>query len=352
MIKLIVFLRTLSYFFLILILAACAAKKNINLNGAVPRDEFPSPYGNPANYKALGESYSVLSNSKGYKERGIASWYGPDFHSKRTSSGTPYDMHAYSAAHKSLPIPTYVKVTNLENQKTLILRVDDRGPFKPNRIIDLSYTAAKELGVIAKGTAQVEVEAIEPFQSLNRPRVAPSPATIAAAPIYTSDKYTVSSSNVTAQSSNNSVQTSQNSQVLTSNITDNSNINNAPNIINPNIANSSPNSQFNPQLNPSEVEISTEPNPSSTPQTSYATPQDLASSSHKYFLQLGAFSTMNNAQNLANKIKISAKTDIKIKQDQQMYKVIAGPYSNDLQTQQMRNTFSALGIESARIIAR
>ncbi len=127
---------------------------------AVPRDEPRSQYGNPSSYEVFGHRYYVMENSKGYVERGIASWYGTKFHGKRTSSGESYDMYAMTAAHKTLPLPTYVEVTNLENRRTVILRVNDRGPFHDNRIIDLSYTAAVKLGIVAKGTGLVEVRAI------------------------------------------------------------------------------------------------------------------------------------------------------------------------------------------------
>ncbi len=109
--------------------------------------------------KAMGGDH-VLDSSEGYIERGIASWYGKKFHGRRTSSGDPYDMYAMTAAHKRLPLPTYVKVTNLENGRSTVVRVNDRGPFHGGRIIDLSYAAAVKLGYQDKGTARVVVEAL------------------------------------------------------------------------------------------------------------------------------------------------------------------------------------------------
>ncbi|MCU7834497.1 MAG: septal ring lytic transglycosylase RlpA family protein [gamma proteobacterium symbiont of Taylorina sp.] len=128
---------------------------------AVPQVTTRSKYGNPSSYVVFGERYHVMPSSKGYKERGIASWYGSKFHGRRTSSGEPYDMHAMTAAHKTLPLPTYVKVTNLKNNRQVILKVNDRGPFHEGRIIDLSHTAAIKLGVKGTGTGWVEVEAID-----------------------------------------------------------------------------------------------------------------------------------------------------------------------------------------------
>jgi rare lipoprotein A len=128
---------------------------------AVPHWEPRSRYGNPRSYDVLGQRYYVSVSSDGYVERGVASWYGPGFHAVRTSIGESYDMYAMTAAHKTLPLPTYVRVTNLENGRTVVVRVNDRGPFVSNRIIDLSYTAAAKLDMLRKGTAMVEVRAID-----------------------------------------------------------------------------------------------------------------------------------------------------------------------------------------------
>ncbi len=119
-----------------------------------------SHYGNPSTYHEKGEKYQVLTSAQGYKAQGTASWYGPDFHKHRTSSGEPYNMYALTAAHKTLPLPTYVRVKNLENGQETVVKVNDRGPFHGDRVIDLSYAAAKKLGVIEKGTAPVEIVAI------------------------------------------------------------------------------------------------------------------------------------------------------------------------------------------------
>lgn len=127
---------------------------------ATPREEPRSRYGNPPVYEVYGVRYEVMRSSYGYQERGVASWYGEKFHGRATSSQEPYDMHAMTAAHKTLPLPTYVEVRNLRNNKTVIVRVNDRGPFVDNRIIDLSYSAAKKLDLIRDGTGLVEVTAI------------------------------------------------------------------------------------------------------------------------------------------------------------------------------------------------
>jgi rare lipoprotein A len=129
---------------------------------AVPRVEPRSRYGNPPFYEVFGKRYYVLSSSSDYVERGVASWYGPGFHTVRTSTGDSYDMYGMSAAHKTLPLPAYVRVTNLQNGRSVVVRVNDRGPFVGNRIIDLSYTAAAKLDMLRNGTAFVEVRALDP----------------------------------------------------------------------------------------------------------------------------------------------------------------------------------------------
>jgi rare lipoprotein A len=129
---------------------------------AVPRYEPRSPYGNPPFYDVFGKRYFVLSSSADYIERGVASWYGPGFHKVRTSTGEIYDMYGMTAAHKTLPLPAYVRVTNLQNGRSVVVRVNDRGPFVGNRIIDLSYTAAGKLDMLRDGTAMVEVRTVGP----------------------------------------------------------------------------------------------------------------------------------------------------------------------------------------------
>lgn len=127
---------------------------------AVPQPVERSKYGNPDSYVVFGTRYEVLDSSFGYDERGIASWYGPGFDGKRTSSGEIYDMYKMTAAHKTLPLPTYARVTNLANGKSVVVKINDRGPFHDNRIIDLSYTAAAKLGMLKKGTALVDVKTV------------------------------------------------------------------------------------------------------------------------------------------------------------------------------------------------
>lgn len=131
---------------------------------AEPRVEPLARYGNPDNYLVFGKRYDIMRDSRGYVERGIASWYGPGFHEKLTSTRENYDMYAMTAAHKTLPLPTYAQVTNLRNGRSIIVRINDRGPFIDNRIIDLSYVAGVKLGIDGPGTGFVEVRAIDPIE--------------------------------------------------------------------------------------------------------------------------------------------------------------------------------------------
>src|SRR5690625_4179974 len=142
---------------------------------AVPRQEPPSRYGNPASYEVFGQRYYVLASAQNFTERGIASWYGNKFHGRRTSNGETYDMCAMTAAHKQLPLPSYVEVTNLNNGRKVVVRVNDRGPFVKNRIIDLSYAAASRLDMLKAGTAPVSIRTLMPGAT-------PQPVTTATVP--------------------------------------------------------------------------------------------------------------------------------------------------------------------------
>ncbi|TKR30506.1 septal ring lytic transglycosylase RlpA family protein [Luteimonas gilva] len=131
-------------------------------------DEPRSRYGNRSPYQVLGKSYRVLDSAEGYDEEGTASFYGNKFHRRRTSSLEVYDMYAFSAAHKTLPLPSYARVTNLDNGKSVIVRVNDRGPFHDGRVIDLSYAAAVKLGIDRKGTGNVRVQGLTAADAKHR----------------------------------------------------------------------------------------------------------------------------------------------------------------------------------------
>ena len=129
---------------------------------AIPRAEPRSRFGNPSSYEVFGQRFDLLPTAAGYVERGTASWYGPGFHGERTSSGETYNMYLMTAAHKTLPIPAYAQVTNLNNGRSVVVRINDRGPFVGNRLIDLSWSAAARLDMLRGGTAPVEVRVLSP----------------------------------------------------------------------------------------------------------------------------------------------------------------------------------------------
>lgn len=131
---------------------------------AVPRAEPRSRSGNSPIYEVFGKTYRVLDAAKGFRERGVASWYGKKFHGHKTASGEVYDMYQMTAAHKSLPLPSYVRVTRLDNGKSVVVRVNDRGPFHQGRVIDLSYAAAAKLDMLGAGSTAVELVALDPLE--------------------------------------------------------------------------------------------------------------------------------------------------------------------------------------------
>ena len=140
------------------------AGKRINttwIPNATPKSEPITNAGNKSPYEVFGKTYWVLPSSNGYKETGIASWYGTKFHGRLTSNGEIYNMYGMTAAHKTLPIPCYARVTNVENGSSVVVRINDRGPFHGARLIDLSYVAAMKLGYADKGTANVLIEVID-----------------------------------------------------------------------------------------------------------------------------------------------------------------------------------------------
>jgi len=144
-----------------MLLAACSFGVPLGQHAGDGGSLIKTKAGNPPSYVVMGKRYYVMNSASGFRQRGMASWYGPDFHGKQTSNGESYNMHAMTAAHKTLPIPVLVRVKNLDNGKSVVVRVNDRGPFVDDRIIDLSYAAAKQLEMVGPGTARVEITALE-----------------------------------------------------------------------------------------------------------------------------------------------------------------------------------------------
>jgi len=249
----------------------------MNVPDAVPRVEPRSRYGNPSSYVVMGKTYYVLAHGLDYDERGGASWYGTKFHGQRTSSGEPYDMYAMTAAHRTLPIPSYARVTNLNNGKSVVVRINDRGPFHSERLIDLSYTAAIKLGIFGHGTGYVEVRAIDPYAALT--------ATAAAAP----------------------------SKPAT------------------------------PQAVPPAVTATTRDT------------EPAAGRTARLFLQVGAFTSRRNADQLVARLQKAAFTSLRISpathKNTTVYRVQVGPLASAAAAERMSERLTRFGIELPQVVA-
>ncbi|MBI5040323.1 MAG: septal ring lytic transglycosylase RlpA family protein [Gammaproteobacteria bacterium] len=302
-----------------LALGACSTVPNQRSGpGAVPRDIMAIPdavpkveprsrYGNPATYVVFGRRYHVLPTSNGYVERGVASWYGPDFHGERTSSGDTYDMYGMTAAHKSLPLPTYARVTNLRNGRSIVVRINDRGPFVDNRIIDLSYTGAAKLGLIGSGTGLVEVRALDP----RRPDLDPGPTLLMA-------QNTLPSKPAQAKSA----AAAKPAPKLPKQIIDK--------LISPAYADDTPPSGNAPGANP--------PGP--------ATPT--------LYLQIGAFSNRDNAEQLRSKLSAAHMPGIHISESvsnqRPIYRVRIGPLASVAEADRMASELGRYGIANPHVV--
>ena len=277
---------------------------------AVPRVEPRSRNGNPPFYDVLGKRYYVLSSSSGYWERGVASWYGPGFHKERTSTGEPYDMYGMTAAHKTLPLPAYLRVTNLQNGRSIVVRVNDRGPFVGNRIIDLSYTAAAKLDMLRNGTAMVELRSIDPAAppavitaSAALPAAAALPAVAAGSPPATTPVATPLTVISTAEAAVS-----------------------AP------AATSAPGSTAAPAS-------------TSVPGSAAGTPA--------LFVQAGAFADPANAQRLADKLRGGRYGKVFVRDDQiagrRMYRVRIGPVPNVAEFDRVVAALERAGVNDAHL---
>jgi len=246
------------------------------IHDPIPHREPLSQMGNPATYVVNGKTYKTLKSSKGFVQRGIASWYGTKFHGRLTSNGENYNMYAMTAAHKTLPLPTYVEVTNLDNGRHVIVRVNDRGPFHEGRIIDLSYAAAIKLGINKHGTGRVEIRAIDPDHPTTHRLAAQQPAAKPATP-------------------------------------------------------------------PASPVVA------AAPATAAAD-----SSGHNLYLQVGAFSSRLNAENLRRRLAQMAHSPVHIfpggAPGQPVYRVRIGPLANDQEAEQLSSRLVNQGISNPSVI--
>ncbi len=267
---------------------------------AVPKVEPLHRYANRP-YIALGKTYRPMTVVGNYKERGIASWYGKKFNGERTSSGEIYDMYAMTAAHPTLPLPSYARVTNLANHKSVIVRVNDRGPFMNDRIIDLSYTAAYKLGIIGDGSAEVEVESLDPNVIVK---------TIAAS--------TVQSQPLESGAPARAVTTTK-----------------APDVIAVPVAAAPATATTATPVALAPTSPAPAPAPAPAPNTSNSPPAAIASlgiSDTAVYLQLGAFSSQAGAEaymdKMRSKLGDTGKKQLKLTTQEGLVRVHIGPYAN------------------------
>ena len=266
-----------------------AAPNAASASEPVPHAEPRSASGNPPFYEVGGHRYVVLASAAGYRERGVASWYGADFHGLRTATGERYDMFAMTAAHKTLPIPCYARVTNLSNGHSIVVRINDRGPFVANRIIDLSYTAANRLDMIRNGTAFVEVTTLTPAgteSSTDLPVTTPAASAAGAG------------------------------------------LSSVP-----------------------PVTAILEPAPAAPPGSATAAAPVVSIASH-FYIQVGAFSQADNARRAAQKLRDAGLEHVMTQAptaDQPLQRVRIGPISSVQEFDQLIARLSALGFSSARL---
>ena len=252
---------------------------------AVPRLE-PINRGTARPYVVMGKSYTPMTALAPYKARGIASWYGRRYHGKATSSGEPYDMYAMTAAHTTLPIPSYARVTNLKSGKSVVVRINDRGPFVEGRVIDLSYTAAHRIGVLAGGSAMVEVETILPDAAGGALARAPSAPVSAAPP---------------------------------------------------------------PEAPPIAPARDTEPAATSPVPVEPPPPAPITADAAGYYVQLGAFGSRDNAENFLARMRAQVDwlaATLHIFARDGLYRVHAGPYAREVEAREDASRISqALGVK-------
>jgi rare lipoprotein A len=284
----------------------------------IPRIEPRARSGNPPFYDVFGKRYYVLSSSVGYRERGVASWYGPGFHKVRTSIGEPYDMYGMTAAHKTLPLPAYVRVTNLQNGRSVVVRVNDRGPFVGNRIIDLSYSAAAKLDMLRNGTAMVEVRTIDASAPPPVITASATPAPAAAPPAATALTIVAPAAAAPAGS--------------------------AP-------AGSTPARSAPAGSTPAVAPAATAPG-TATP-TAGSGVTSPAAAATALFVQAGAFSDSANAERLAEKLRGGGYGKVIVRDDQiagrRMYRVRIGPVPSVAEFDRVVAALERAGINDAHL---
>lgn len=282
-------------FSLLLLIPACTSWRPANTSAAPPPEYLPPGY--KRSYVVFGKRYYVMNNGAGYHATGTASWYGPNFNGRPTASGEIYDMHQLTAAHKSLPLHTIVKVTNLNNQRSVTVRINDRGPFIGNRLIDMSYGAAMALDMIGPGTVPVQVTAIaRPTDNVNAATAAP-PEVVTAPAVPAADSVPVQVTEATRP--------------------------------------------------PDQITIAPAARPGVSPP-----PAVPAADS---FIQVGAFANPDNARELAGQLELSGFDSVIIQEmllnERLLQRVMIGPLSVSADHQLLLDKLAAMGLATARLVS-
>ncbi|MEA3273961.1 MAG: septal ring lytic transglycosylase RlpA family protein [Pseudomonadota bacterium] len=307
---------------------------------AVPKVEPKSKYGNPKSYVVFGKRYHTKPSSEGHVEQGLASWYGKKFHGRKTSSGERYDMYAMTAAHKSLPLPTYARVTNLKNGRSAVVKINDRGPFHGKRIIDLSYAAAHKLGVVSKGTALVEVQAIDP----RRPDI---------------DRR---EHNLFVDSDGDSATGSSRASepvLVTENRTSTETRRNASSQSVGLVAQKAEPAEKKPSSSPDKAPIRVaRPDTASTPDPKVATASEEAASARSagsiLYLQVGAFGERTNAEQLRRQLVDQLAEQVQVRTGDggkaALYKVRVGPFDSRQKAHKVSEQLASLGLTQSHVV--
>lgn len=313
------------------LISGCAttpkAPKGVDLDSlpdAVPKLEPRSRTGNPESYVQSGVRYWIIPNADGYIEQGKASWYGPKFHGRRTSSGDTYDMYQMTAAHPTLPLPTYAKVVNLSNGRSVVVKINDRGPFKNNRVIDLSYAAAYKLRMVEEGTTDVEIRVINPA----KPAHANMIATTTAIPLPETTKI----------------------EAIPESIIDTPNQIEAP-------ASETPvaTTAMVPVVNPPSVAIPPAPTlPQSRPSATTDNEIEAASVAPGFYIQVGAFSNLDNATRAKQTLQSVAPGRVIILPIESKYKTLQrvqiGPFESRETANQLVPQLVKKGFNQHRVL--
>ncbi len=295
----------------------------------VPPEPATLPAGYARSYVVFGKRYYVLKSASGFSEQGLASWYGPKFHGRKTANGETYNMHGMSAAHKNLPLGTWVRVTNLNNERTIDVRINDRGPFIENRVIDLSLAAAKALDVVGPGTAPVYLETLEGTKNFTAGEVSSIPPGSGGGTVVTAtiDRPAIIASRPAPQQ---------------------------PPVVQPEKLPPVAVSVAEPSSQVSEPVVA--PSPAISPSPSVSATTNSPAYREGGFVQVASFGDRNNASRMVAQLEQSGLNNVIIQtqtvNDRVLHRVRIGPLTSASQQQEVLDTISNMGLRGARVVSK